>query len=170
MEGGSETKKERGRTGCVIKYVAGWVTGTPSCWETPRRQSGAQASGSRPCVGSQVFTAPVCLLTEGCQGEQEDIKFPKHSWLTCASRAGSRWQTKPSGRGLQEVRLGWQGRHGCRYWQHQVTHVHSNSLFSHWLLNRSQWMNASSRRVMVCSYFFFYFLFLLRAKFLTGVV
>lgn len=102
-----------------------------------------------PCVeGVRCHTpAPVCLLTEGCPGgERKMLNSPALLAALCFSRADSGGRQSLQAE-LQEVKLvTWKGR----YWQHWLTHVTLQTVyFLDWLLNRSQWMSAFSRVIVL---------------------
>ena len=171
MEGEVRQERERGphrmcyQVCCRLGY---WNT---ILLRNSRRQCGAQASGLASLhEGVGVFThqlLSVCWL-KAAGGEQRMLNSPALLAALRFSRANSGGRQSPQAE-LQEVRLGWQGRHRGRYWQHRLTHVTQTvSFHTGCWTDHSGWVPPQG--LWSCSYFFFCFLFLLRAKFLTGVV
>ena len=93
--------------------------------------------------------APLCLLTEGCRrGEQrKTLNSPGLLAALCFSRAGSGGRQSPQAE-LQEVRLGWHGRHQGRYWKHRLTHITQTVYFRLVIEQFTVWMSASSRVIV----------------------
>ena len=136
-----------------------------------RRQCGAQASGLAPLSeGVRVFThqlLSVCWLKAAGGEQRKTLNSPALLAALCFSRADSGGRQSPQAE-LQEVRLGWHGRHQGRHWQHRLTHVTQTVYFR--LAIEQFTVDECLLKGYSPAVTFFYVLFLLTAKFLTGVV
>ena len=121
-------RQERGRRPHRLCYQ---VCSRLGYWNTillgnRRRQCGAQASGlASLSEGLGVFThqlLSVCWLKAAGGEQRKTLNSPGLLAALCFSRAGSGGRQSPQAE-LQEVRLGWHGRHQGRYWQHRLTQV-----------------------------------------------
>ena len=113
-----------------------------------RRQCGAQASGlTSLSEGVRVFTHQllfVCWLKAAGGEQRKTLNSPALLAALYFSRADSGGRQSPQAE-LQEVRLGWHGRHQGRHWQHRLTHVTQTVYFRLAIEHFTVWMSASSR-------------------------
>ena len=116
-----------------------------------RRQCGAQASGLASLrEGVGVFTCQLLSVwwLKAARGEQrKTLNSPALLAALCFSRADSGGRQSPQAE-LQEVRLGWHGRHQGRYWQHRLTQVTQTVYFRLAIEQFTVWTSASSEVIV----------------------